>query len=159
MRLQADRDAARSGYAARDSFTGQAIEREVTMGGVPGTGLTLAGIREHVREQIGGPAVAVQSAADELVDTALRWWPERRMAELARRGADATTDSLDALAVISAKVREDVEHRWRMSPNTTSALDLLCLAVVTEIANLWFSSAEARIDMRAIMFTLRRRRD
>jgi hypothetical protein len=149
----------RPGSAAREDFTGQAIEREVTMGGGPGTGgLTLRGIRDHVREQIGGPAVAVQSAADELVDTALRWWPERRMAELARRGGDATTDALDALAVISAKVREDVEHRWRMSPNTTSALDLLCLAVVTEIANLWFSSAEARIDMRAIMFTLRRRR-
>jgi hypothetical protein len=129
------------------------------MGGGPGTGgLTLAGIREHVREQIGGPAVAVQSAADELVDTTLRWWPERRMAELARRGNDAGPEALDAIAVISAKVREDVEHRWRMSANTASALDLLCMAVVAEIANLWFSSAEARIDMRAIMFTLRRRR-
>lgn len=129
------------------------------MGGAPGTGLTLSSIREYVREQIGGPAVAVQSAADELVDTTLRWWPERRMAEIARRGSEgAGPDALDAIAVISAKVREDVEHRWRMSPNTTSALDLLCMAVVAEIANLWFSSADARIEMRAIMFTLRRRR-
>lgn len=128
------------------------------MGGAPGTGLTLGWIREHVREAVGGAAVAAQSAADELVDTTLRWWPERRMAELARRGTTAGPEALDAIAVISAKVREDVEHRWRMSPNTESALDLMCMAVVAEIANLWFSSAEARIDMRAIMFTLRRRR-
>jgi hypothetical protein len=126
------------------------------MGGAPGTGLTLAAIRDIVRDQIGEPATAVQAAADELVDTTLRWWPERHMAALARRQADAGPEALDAIAVISSKVREDVEHRWKMSANTVSALDLLCLAVVTEIANLWFSSPEARIDMRAIMFTIRR---
>ena len=142
-----------AGEAARDSFTGQAFEREVTVGGPPD--IDIDWVRREVRSRIGGAALSIPEACDELVDTTVRWWPERRMADFARQAATSGPATLDAIAVISAKVREDCEHRWGIDANVSNALDLLCMAVVVEIANLWFSSVENRIALRRVMFEMR----
>ena len=121
------------------------------MGGL----LDIDWVRREVRHRIGGAALSIPEACDELVDTAIRWWPERRMADFARQSATSGPATLDAIAVISAKVREDVEHRWGIDANVSNALDLLCMAVVVEVANLWFSSVENRIALRRVMFEVR----
>jgi hypothetical protein len=56
---------------------------------------------------------------------------------------------------VTAKCREDLEARWKLTGNNSAALDLLLQAVVIEMANLWFSSAEMRIALRTIIFQVR----
>jgi len=66
-------------------------------------------------------------------------------------------DALGALAVIEAKVREDVEARFGVDPNTLRALDLLLPSIVMEMTSLWFHDAESRISMRRAMAAARQR--
>jgi hypothetical protein len=141
--------------SAHGEITGQACGREVTVGGA--AGMELSEVRQEIRHRIGGAALNIPEACDELVDTALRWWPERRMADYAREPSTSGPATLDAISVISAKVREDVEARWGMEANVCNALDLLCMAVVVEVANIWFSSVENRIELRRILFEVRHR--
>jgi hypothetical protein len=141
--------------SAHAEITGQACGREVTVGGT--AGMELSEVRQEIRHRIGGAALNIPEACDELVDTALRWWPERRMADYAREPSTSGPATLDAISVISAKVREDVEARWGMEANVCNALDLLCMAVVVEVANIWFSSVENRIELRRILFEVRHR--
>jgi hypothetical protein len=66
--------------------------------------------------------------------------------------------ALEALDVIEAKVREDIEARFGVSSNTLRAIDLLLSSIVLEMAGLWFQDAEARMAMRRAIFAARQRR-
>lgn len=70
------------------------------------------------------------------------------MADYAAKRDTSGMQVLDAITVIWAKVREDLEFRWGMDKNTQAALDMLVQPVVVELANVWFASAENRIAMR-----------
>jgi len=146
----------RAGSIARDCFTGQADRREVTVGDALDT-LTLPEMFSHVREAIGPPATTLSHTADILIEETCRVWPERTMADLARRldSEEAGGKVLDAISVITAAVRERVEARYGCDASDKAAIDLLLRAVVIEVANLWFTGVEARIAMRRIMFVIR----
>lgn len=117
------------------------------MGDAPGMRLT--DLQAEIRKRMGTKCVGMSGGADEVVCTALRFWPERAMAIYAAKQKTSGSQVLDAISVIWAKVREDLEARWGMDSNTQSALDVLVQPIVVELANVWFSSADARIAMRA----------
>jgi len=118
-------------------------------------GIGLTDLRVELRHRIGGVALSMPEACDEIVDTVLRWWPERTMADLARCPEPHKT--LDAIPVIAAKAREDLEARWGTSPNTLRAIDALVQTVVVEMAHIWFSNRENRIELRRCIALVRQR--
>ena len=142
---------------ACDSFTGSACGREVTVGDAPATD-TLLDLRGEIRRRLGSQAAGFAEACDELVDATCVWWPSGYMANLARRSGSVMNATLEALNVIEAKVREDVESRFGVSSNTLRALDLLLASIVLEMAGLWFQDSEARIAMRRAIFAARQKR-
>ena len=73
------------------------------------------------------------------------------MTRIARRPDDPASGlaTLDALAVINAKTREDLEHRYGDKGNVAVAIDKLHRAVVLEIAEIWFSGPENRVAVRS----------
>lgn len=119
--------------------------------------LTHEGLRYAIREAIGPPGKVLEHTCDVIVDEICRVWPERTMADIARRKStsQAADDVLDAIAVTVAKTRENIEARWGCKPSHRAALQLVLRACVTEFANLWFGSAEARIAMRAVISQVR----
>jgi hypothetical protein len=145
----------RARRGARDCFTGQANRREVTVGAAPVT--SVEELRAEIRSRIGPQAVELEHCCDVFVSQVCRYWPERHMADLARQmtHAGSGAGALDALAVVTAKCREDLEARWRLTGNNSAALDLLLQAIVIEFANLWFSTPEMRIALRAVIFRVR----
>ncbi len=120
--------------------------------------LTHEGLRYAIRSAVGPPGKVLEHTCDVIVDEICRQWPERHMADLARKTAvpNLYMQVLDALAVIQARVGEQIEARWRCRSSEKAALDLVLRACVAEFANLWFSAPEARIGMRAIMGAIRR---
>jgi hypothetical protein len=146
------------GSVACDSFTGQAYGREVTVGDALDM-LTLGDVRAAIRGAIGYPAQQLGHTCDVIVDEVCRQWPERHMANLARKlDCDSAGGQVfDAIAVITAKVREQIEARWDCKHSEQAALDLVLRAIVVEFANLWFFDAAARIGLRKIIFTVRQR--
>lgn len=119
--------------------------------------LTLRELADRVRHQIGPRAEQLEHTCDVLVVEVCRCWPERTMADIAQRlnSSEAADDVLDAIAVTTAKVRENIEARWGCKPSHKAALDLILQACVVEFANLWFSSPEARIGIRAVLSLVR----
>lgn len=119
--------------------------------------LTLRELCDAVREQIGPRAEQLEHTCDIIVTEVCRCWPERTFADLAKNLAceRAGDRVLDAIAVTTAKVRENIEARWGCKPSHKAALDLILRACVVEFANLWFSSPEARIGMRAVIALVR----
>jgi hypothetical protein len=146
----------RAGRVARDRLTCSACGREVTVGDALDT-LTLRSLRDSIREAIGPPATTLAEVCDVILDEVCRQWPERAMADIARKqDSDAAGgQAFDAIAVITARVREQMEARYGCHPNHKEALDLILRACVIEFANLWFTNAEARIAMRRILFQVR----
>jgi hypothetical protein len=132
-------------------LTVRACGQEVTVGDALGIGLV--DLRVEMRHRIGTVATSMPDACDEIVDTVLRWWPERTMADVARHGDHYK--ALDAIPVIGAKVREDLEARWGTDTNTLQAIDALVMTVVVEMANIWFSGRENRIELRRCMTIVR----
>jgi hypothetical protein len=116
-------------------------------------GIELTGLLVEVRHRVGGLALSMPEACDEVVMTALRFWPERAMADIARKGCERK--ALDALPVIWAKVREDLEARWGDDRNTVAAIDGLVQTIVVDLANVWFSCVESRIEMRRCIMLAR----
>lgn len=114
----------------------------------------LSDLRDEVRRRMGHQADGLSDACDEVTSTVCYFWPQRWMAEVARRQIEAG-NMLDAVAVIEAKVREDLEARFGTNPNTLRALDLLVSAVVLEMAGMWFAGVEERIAMRRAMWVAR----
>lgn len=119
--------------------------------------LTLRELSDRIRASIGTDAEALEHTVDVIVTEVCRCWPERVMAACARNleseknGATA----VHGVAVVTAKVRENIEARWGCKPSHKAALDLVLRGCVVEFANLWFSSAEARIALRAIIGLVR----
>lgn len=109
-------------------------------------GMPLDDLRRTVNQRL-RLAGDMADATSEVVDTVLRWWPERAMARYAANREEGPV-VLDAISVIAAKAREDLEHRWGTDANTLAAIDRLATQVVVELANVWFASVESRIDMR-----------
>jgi hypothetical protein len=146
----------RAGRVARDCFTGQAIEREVTVGDTLDT-LTLEGLRATVREFIGPSGATLEHTCDVIVDEICRQWPERTMADYARKIDSNAVGAKVFLAipVITARVREQIEARWGIKPSHTAALDLVLRGCVIEFCNLWFASPTNRIAMRSIIAVVR----
>lgn len=119
--------------------------------------LTLRELADRVREQIGPPAEQLEHTCDVIVHEVCRCWPERTMADIAGKlgCSKAADDVLDAIAVTTAKVRENIEARWGCKPSHKAALDLILRACVVEFANVWFSCPEARIGIRAVIALVR----
>lgn len=118
----------------------------------------LTQLREAVRERIGEPARQLTHTCDVLVDEACKWWPERefiRIASAVENDSSQGKDAIHALGVLAAKVREMLEARWGQQPTFTAAIDLLVEPVVVHLANIWFSSPEARIAMRQCILRIR----
>jgi hypothetical protein len=146
----------RVGRVARDGFTGQAKRREVTVGDTLDT-LTLEGLRATVREFIGPSGATLEHTCDVIVDEICRQWPERTMADYARKIDSNAVGAkvFDAIPVITARVREQIEARWGIKPSHTAALDLVLRGCVIEFCNLWFASPTNRIAMRSIIAVVR----
>ena len=119
--------------------------------------LTLRELCDAVREQIGPKAAELEHTCDIIVKEVCRCWPEKVMADIASKlnSTRAADQVLDAIAVTTAKVRENIEARWGCKPSHKAALDLVLRACVVEFANIWFSSSEARIGMRAVIALVR----
>lgn len=93
-----------------------------------------------------------RDAIAAVVEIVCRYWPIEHMTRLARKpieDATAVAETLESVAVITAKTREDLEHRYGGSKNVAVAIDKLCSPVVLEIAEIWFSSPEARVAIRS----------
>lgn len=119
-------------------------------------GMDLTWLRAEVRHRIGGPALQLPEEVAAIVDATLVHWPERHMADLARRSDTAGREALDAVGVIAAKVREVLELRSE-TDEEAEAINLIVLAVVVEVANFWFASVEHRIGLRRLAFQVRQR--
>lgn len=119
--------------------------------------LTHEGLRYAIREAVGPPGEVLEHTCDVIVDEICRQWPERTMADIARRLKEdkAGDQALDAIAVIIARVREQIEARWKCRASEQAALQLVLRCCVIEFANLWFSGPEARIAMRAVISQVR----
>lgn len=124
------------------------------MGNAPAVS-DVAGLKAEIRRRLRDQAVGLEEACDEIVETTCRFWPLKHMATIARkRRWEPEPDALDALAVISAKAREDIEARFGIAGNTGRVLDLLCQSVAIELANVWFCDVEDRIAMRRVCVRL-----
>lgn len=119
-------------------------------------GMDLVWLRAEVRHRVGGPALQMPEEVAAIVDTTLYHWPERHMADLARRSSTAGGEALDAVGVISARVREVLEIGCA-TPEQSEAINLIVMACVTEIASLWFASIDHRIGLRRLAFQVRQR--
>lgn len=120
-------------------------------------GMLLTDFHKVIRRRIGINSKAWHEAVAEVVNTALTWWPERTMATYAAKADSSGAKVLEAISVIWAKTREDLEARWGTDRNTMEALDQLVQPVVVELANVWFSSTENRIEMRRCIWEARHR--
>jgi len=115
-------------------------------------------LRQAVRDRIGKPAETFSNTVDVMVDEACRFWPEKEFVRIAlavEANESHGMDVLDAIGVLVAKCRENLEARWGMKPSHCQAISLLMESVVVELANVWFSNAEARIAMREVIERLR----
>jgi hypothetical protein len=142
---------------ARDSFTGRACGREVTVGDASAVDTPLSDLRDEVRRRMGHQASGLADACDEVTTTVAYFWPQKWMAHVARTHLDPMPATIVAVDVIEAKVREDLEARFGTDGNTLRTLDLLVGSVVTEFAGMWFAGAEVRIAMRRAMWQARQR--
>ena len=124
------------------------------MGDASAVETPLCDLRDEVRRRMGHQADGLADACDEVTTTVCYFWPQRWMADLARR-LDASAFWLDTIAVLEAKVREDLEARFGTDGNTMRTLDLLVSAVVMEMFAMWFEGVEERIAMRRAMWVAR----
>lgn len=116
--------------------------------------LTLRELADAVRAGLGERGDLLSHTCDVITVEICRSWPERAMADLARdmSNGDAVLGALD---VVTAKVRETIEARWKCRAAEKQALDLVLRGCVVEFAKLWFSCPEARIGMRVICEMIR----
>lgn len=115
-------------------------------------------LRDAVRERIGEHAQTFTHSVDVMVDEAMRYWPEKEFARIARtieEDRSSGVDAIAAIAVVCAKCRENLEARWGPQPSHIQAIGLLMEPVVIHLANIWFSNNEARIAMREVIARLR----
>ena len=124
------------------------------MGDASAVDTPLSDLRDEIRRRMGHQADGLAEACDEVTSAVCYFWPQKWMADLARK-ADAGPFTLDTIAVIEAKVREDLEARFGTDRNTMRTLDLLVSAVVIEMFGMWFAGVEERIAMRRAMWVAR----
>ena len=117
--------------------------------------LTLRELADAIRSFVGPPNPALSHTVDVIVVEICRCWPERVFADYARDMDRNGSAALDAMFVVMAKVRENIEAKWGCEPSHQAALDLVLRASVVQFAHLWFSCAEARIAMRTIIEMVR----
>ena len=110
-------------------------------------GTALAGLRRTIRERLDVDA-GIAAAVDEFTNAAARCWPSAYMTILARRQPESQEKAVQAVKVIVAKVREDVEAMWGAPQPLVDAFDKLGMAVVVEVANLWFEAMDNRDAIR-----------
>lgn len=122
----------------------------------------LDAVRQRVRILLGAHGEKLPHTCDCITDEVLRAWPTTHMSAVALRGSAKSSgqEALNALRVISAKVREVLEHRHGCDANTMEALAVLCEAVTIEVANIWFSgTAASRKLLRESMKQVREKRN
>lgn len=127
------------------------------MGDASAVDTPLSDLRDEVRRRLGAQASGLAEACDEVTSTVAYFWPQKAMADVARRQLDPAPFTLAAVPVIEAKVREDLEARFGTDRNTMRTLDLLVNAVVIEFCAMWFCGSEERIAMRRAMWLARQR--
>jgi hypothetical protein len=114
------------------------------MGGAAATQIDK--FRAEIKSRVGDKANSMGHCCDVLTDETLRVWPLKAMLDIAE-GIDSPTagaETIAAVRVITAKTRENLEARWQLSTTKNETLRLLSAAVVIEIANVWFNSADGR---------------
>lgn len=115
-------------------------------------------LRDAVRDRIGEHAKTFTHSVDVMVDEAMRYWPEKEFARIARTIDEEKSkgvEAIAAIAVVCAKCRENLEARWGAQPSHVQAIGLLMEPVVIQLANIWFSNNEARVAMREVIARLR----
>ncbi len=134
----------RPGRIPRACEAGQPLTREAPVGDAAAA--LIGHLQDEVRARIGHPADTLAHTTDAMVQEALRWFPLTQMTALARQPEppQAGADTVAAVAVLTARCREQLEARWGAKPATVRAIDLLMRAVVVEVFNLWFRDREAR---------------
>jgi hypothetical protein len=117
----------------------------------------LAELQAAIRDRIGDPARAMEHTTDVLVQETARCWPVRHMVEIARQPntSQAGEAALLGVAVVTAKIRENIEARWNKTHEAGGAFDLIARAVVIEFANLWFGDPATRIALCKIIGAVR----
>lgn len=119
--------------------------------------MDLAWLHTEIRHRVGGYALQLPEEVASIVNTALVYWPERHMADLARRSDTAGQEALSAIGVIGSKVREVLEVGCA-TEEQAETINLIVLACVVEMATLWFSTVEHRIGIRRLAFQVRQGR-
>ncbi len=119
--------------------------------------LLVEDLRLAVRQHIGPPADALPETCDEITHAVCLAWPVAWANDLARRQADPATgnDLIDGLAVVRAKVREQLEARHDTHRNDSAAIDLLLSPVLTAVAWFWFDSRSTRAKVRRAIWHVR----
>ena len=114
-------------------------------------------LRAAVRDRIGQPAHTLSHSCDVMVDEVCRFWPLKEFQRLAddQHGPATGGDVIRAMRVVVAKARENLEARWGLAKPTQNAIDLLMEAIVIELANIWFRSAESREAMADVIAAIR----
>lgn len=107
-------------------------------------------LADAVLARLNEPPAWIDAVA-AVVESACRAWPIEQMTRLARHPEEPASGigTLDALAVINAKVREDLEHRYGDKGNVAIAINKLHRLVVLEIAEIWFGGPENRVAIRS----------
>ena len=120
---------------------------------------TLKQLREILLADVGKAAKVMPDAAKSVVGSMLEWWPSTHMTILAKsKTMDAGIAASDAIDVLKAKCREDLEFHWGTHANVGLALDALLEPVAMSLADYWFESVDNRNTVRACMKELRDRR-
>lgn len=112
-----------------------------------------------VRASIGPPDERMDHIVDVVLSEIVWVWPAATMAAIAANMKEGGDAALDAIAVITAKTRENLEARWEFDKNHAAALDLVLRACVIESCRIWFSCPEARIGMRNVIRQMRKNRN
>ena len=116
-------------------------------------------LRAMLRENVGQKAEGMPDAANAIIDTILTWWPNAAMTQLAKRADDlAAHDSINALDVLKAKVREDLEYHWGTHKNVSLAVDLLAEDLAMSLLEYWWEDVRNRNAVRACIGELKARR-
>jgi hypothetical protein len=136
-------------------FTGQACGREVTVGDAPA--VALGTFRVTIRRSIGERALLMPDVSDAMVDAVLRMWPVEWATNLARSKSFEAGQAFYRLTIlVHARCREYLEWRYGTSNNVLTAIDLLLMHVVDEVAMFWLEGALHRNIIRRSIAEARR---
>jgi hypothetical protein len=119
--------------------------------------MLLQAVRKIVRRGLQDVGQQMPHAVDLVCDETLYWWPSTTLTHYAQlQDVDRAQRLIaNAIDVVSAKARENLEAKWGDEPQTTRVISLLCQPVCCELMRHWFESAEHRIQLRRCISQVR----